>query len=197
MRSGWMVPVLTLAVCGVAIVDCTSEIDPIVRTVTGAEASERIDQVILFVEEPEISIDVHTTTLNGFQFILLDGMPAIGDTEPVPGLLEAQDELNNGDETGFCSTISLVLRNSLVNRVMNIEARDAVPLGSSSDLDPEMLFLSGSAELRIMGGVRTVYPEFRSVTEDHVSELWKEVTRELLDIVYGLGETCVDAARED
>ena len=168
-------------------------------TLSILDARDRLDRITAFVENPLIEVRVYTQSLNSFQNILLNGSKGMTpEGLEVPGLLEARGALVEGEEATFCDIAAEVVRGSFVNRVMDFEARDAVTLAEdvSDEHDPRGLFLGHPDELRAIGnGSRLDRQEF-GIEGDVVSELWKDITLELIDIIYGLGQECVDAAKE-
>jgi len=168
-------------------------------TLSIADAGGRLDTITAFVEDPVIEVRVYTQSLNSFQNILLNGSEGMApEGLEVPGLLEARGALVEGGEATFCAIAAQVVRGSFVNRVMDFDARDAVALteDESDEHDPRGLFLGHPDELRAIGNGGIVDRDAIRIDGDVVSELWKDTALGLMDIIYGLGQECVDAAVE-
>jgi hypothetical protein len=175
---------------------CASNHEPVVPSLTLEQARTALEAVVAHVETPDVSTPVGTTSLNFFQRVLLEGP----DRAPTPGLREIAASLDEADLPRACAMSGDLLRNTLVNRVMNHEGTDAVEFTRSEvrHHDPEELFLRGDGgDVLLMGSPVAVPRDDLGLQTDVVSRLWKNDALALMDIIYGLGNECVDAAREE
>jgi len=160
------------------------------RVLEENEASSRFTLIISHVAMPDLPNDVGTTSLNIFQGYLLNGH---GET---PGLLDAQSAISEGDVLRSCQLVGAILRDSLLNKVMSFDGRDARRLteGEIQRHDPGGFF-TGNPETQIVVMGSTVAVDPMGIGGPVVSALWKKDALGLMDIMYGLGEECLRAAK--
>lgn len=190
----------SLAVAAVAaalvIASCGGDDVPIPTTLTEEEAAGALDSIILRVEMPDLSMDVGTTNLPFFQDAILNGH----EHPPTQGLFGASLALDENGLSTFCMTVGTIIANTFVNKIMEDTSRDPVQLTplEVDEHDPKGLFLGRrEAEIMFMGSPVAVRRDDVGLDGDVMSGLWKDDALALMDLVYGLGQQCVDAAKAE
>ena len=190
---------LSLAVTAVMLAfvigACDSDETPRPASLTVEEAITAFDAIVSHVETPDLSMDVGTSSLGQFQRVLLEGH----EFPPTPGLVDARRALESDEVLQFCTAVSTILRNTFVNRLMSSRAGDAVEVlpSETAEHDPSGLFLEQrDADIVLMGSGIIVPRNQVGLDGDVLTKLWKDDALALMDLVYGLGQECIDAAKQ-
>ncbi len=185
--------VLVAVAAAFVIASCAGDEGNVPRTLTKEEAAGTLDSIISRVEMPDLSMNVGTSNLPFFQDAILNGH----EHPPTQGLFGARLALDENNLSAFCKTVGTIIVNTFVNKIMEHPSLDAVQLTplEVDEHDPEGLFLAArDAEIMIMGSPVAVRRDDLGLEGDVMSDLWKDDALVLMDLVYGLGQECMDTA---
>jgi hypothetical protein len=193
-RGVGFIGMLVLVACAVASCGGSGgkEATPAPAAISAQQALARLETTIAHVQTAHRPNDVGTSEYGYFVKALLEGH----DFPVTPGLLQAQEALQRDSIDEFCSQTSEIVRNSLVNKTLSGVDRGIVMLTSreSRRHDPQALFLrKDDAVIDLMGSPARA--EFVTLKPDIVPIVWKDDALQLIDLVYALGQECIEAAR--
>jgi hypothetical protein len=160
-----------------------------------ADGQATIGQAIQQVLKPDLDIAVKysittNATLFGHQPRILNGAKGI------PGLYAVRDSLMAGDTHQACTQIGGLLRGLILNRLLRATGEDAYKFthDDAKRLDPDDIFLLPPQTIR--HGVNDGFEIVGVDPKDGavVSVLWRQLSEDLMQLVYGLGNDCVQAA---
>jgi hypothetical protein len=153
-----------------------------------------LDRAIADVRNPDIELAgryllLGSDEVGAHQPMLLSGSSSI------PGLLQVRETLAAGDARQACDGLGSLISGLLLNRLMRLTGADAYLFSEdeAGTLDPQGIFFGHTPRItRVQYGEAIIGVD--PSDGDVVSVMWVDLTKNLIALVYDLGEDCVQEA---